>query len=71
MSEEKVSCEFLGGCAFFNKFKESLGAAYDGFVTMYCKGPRLESCHRRVYRLQNGKPPADDMLPNGAKYVPG
>jgi hypothetical protein len=70
MTVEKISCEFLSGCAFFNKYKDTLGPAYDGFVALYCSGPKLEDCKRRVHRLANGKPPADDMLPNGVKYVP-
>ena len=70
MSGEKTSCEFLSGCAFFNKYKEALGSAYDGFVALYCSGPKLEACHRRIYRLAEGKPPADDILPNGTRYVP-
>jgi hypothetical protein len=71
MSDGTAFCEFLAGCAFFNKYKESLGTAYDGFVNMYCKGPKLESCHRRIYRIEEGGPPSDDMLPNGATYVHG
>jgi hypothetical protein len=70
MSDETVTCEFLSGCAFFNKYKEPLGAAYDGFVALYCNGPKLEVCKRRQYRIEKGEPPAEDMLPNGAKYVP-
>lgn len=70
MSDQTVSCEFLSGCAFFNKYKESLGAAYDGFVAMYCNGKKLEECKRRQYRITNDRPPADDMLPNGAIYKP-
>ncbi len=70
MSNVAESCEFLGGCAFFNKYKEPLGAAYDGFVALYCKGQKMEDCQRRAYRLEKGEPPADDMLPNGATYMP-
>ena len=70
MSDESIACEFLSGCAFFNKYKEALGPAYDGFVALYCKGPKLEDCKRRIYRLEKGEPPADDMLPSGASYVP-
>ena len=70
MSDEAVTCQFLSACAFFNKYKESLGSAYDGFVALYCKGPKLEQCKRRQYRIENGLPPDDDMLPNGTKYIP-
>jgi len=70
MSDETAGCEFLNGCAFFNKYKDTLGAAYDGFVALYCHGPRLEDCKRRIFRINKGEPPAEDMLPNGMKYVP-
>jgi len=71
MSDKAVTCEFLDGCAFFNKYKEILGVAYNGFISMYCNGPKMEKCHRRSYRIEKGQPPADDMLPNGAQYIPG
>jgi hypothetical protein len=70
MADDTDHCDFLNGCAFFNKYKEQLGSAYDGFVAMYCKGPKLENCKRRQYRIANGEPAADDMLPNGATYKP-
>lgn len=70
MSEQKPACQFLEGCAFFLKYKERLGGAYDGFVSRYCKGPKLEECKRRQFRLEKGAPPAEDMLPNGAIFVP-
>lgn len=65
-----MKCDFFKGCAFFNKYKERLGAAYDGFVTMYCDGLKMEDCKRRQYRLEKGEPPVDDMLPNGIRYIP-
>ena len=66
-----MKCEFLGGCAFFNEYKEILGSgAYKGFVSMYCDGKRMEECKRRQYRLEHGKPPAVDMLPNGVTFHP-
>ena len=70
MSDAKAGCEFLAGCAFFNKYKDTLGPAYDGFVALYCKGPKLEECKRRIYRISEGEPPAEEMLPNGMNYVP-
>ena len=65
-----MKCEFLDGCAFFNKHKEALGSAYDGFVRKYCDGPKMDDCKRRQYRITNGKPPSEDMLPNGTTYRP-
>jgi hypothetical protein len=70
MSKSATICEFLEGCAFFNKYKESLGPAYDGFVSLYCRGPKLEDCRRRQYRLEKGEPPSEEILPNGAMYTP-
>lgn len=65
-----MECEFLQGCAFFNKYKEILGPAYDGFVIIYCKGKKMEECKRRQYRIEHGTPPFDEMLPSGATYHP-
>jgi hypothetical protein len=70
MTDDREACQFLDKCAFFIQYKDLLGSAYDGFVRMYCKGPRLEKCKRRQFRLEKGVPPAQDMLPNGAKFVP-
>lgn len=65
-----MECEFLQNCAFFNKYKEKLGAAYNGFVIIYCKGNKMEECKRRQYRIEHGKPPHDEMLPSGADFSP-
>jgi len=70
MTDERPTCQFLENCAFFIQYKHLIGSAYEGFVRMYCKGPRLEQCKRRQFRLEKGVPPAQDMLPNGAQFVP-
>ena len=68
MSKEKKTCQFLDKCAFFRKYKQHLGGAYHGFVSMYCRGPKLEECKRRQFRLEKGVPPSDEMLPNGKTF---
>ncbi|MBN1942714.1 MAG: hypothetical protein JW849_05400 [Phycisphaerae bacterium] len=58
-------CELLSKCGFFKKYGASKELACKGFVQQYCKGPKQNDCERKKYRLQNGKPPADDMMPSG------
>ena len=58
-------CELLEKCGFFIKFCDSKSLACRGFISQYCKGEKMAECKRMEYRKQNGKPPADDMMPNG------
>ncbi len=62
MSQE---CELLETCGFFSKYKDSKDLACRGFLTQYCTGPKMDLCKRREYRMQNGRAPSDDMMPNG------
>jgi hypothetical protein len=58
-------CELLSKCGFFNKYQETKDLACKGFIYQYCKGENIAQCKRREYRMKNGTPPSDDMMPNG------
>jgi hypothetical protein len=58
-------CELLDKCGFFQKYASSKELACRGFIAKYCKGPSMSDCKRKKYRLEHGKSPSDDMLPNG------
>lgn len=62
MSQE---CELLRTCGFFRKYQNTKNLASKGFIIQYCRGPEMSQCKRKEYRVQYGKPPSDDMLPNG------
>ena len=59
-------CELLGNCGFFQKYQSSRDLACKGFLSEYCRGPKMDQCKRKQYRKENGRAPADEMLPNGA-----
>ena len=60
-----VNCELLGTCGFFSKYQNSLNMACKGFLKTYCEGPKMDECKRKEFRVANGHPPDDDMLPTG------
>jgi hypothetical protein len=62
-------CSNIGYCTFFQSYgkDQKYRAAVSGFVRMYCKGPRQDSCVRKSASKQLGGPhlvPAN-MLPTG------
>lgn len=58
-------CELLEKCGYFIKYKGTSDVACRGFIALYCKGPKINDCKRKQFRQQYGKPPEDNMLPNG------
>ncbi len=58
-------CELLQACGFFKKHCTTNQLACQGFISMYCKGDKMDQCKRKLYRRQHGVPPTDDMLPSG------
>ncbi|GAB6094802.1 hypothetical protein JCM14469_10540 [Desulfatiferula olefinivorans] len=65
-----AECELLDSCGFFRKYMNSHEAACKGLIAMYCRGPKQAGCKRKEYRTKHGKPPVDEMLPNGAMFKP-
>lgn len=58
-------CELLNTCGFFQKYQNAHDLACRGFIKTYCNGEQMDACKRKLFRLENGTPPADDMLPSG------
>lgn len=58
-------CELLAACDFFKKYQRTKDLACKGFISQYCKGPKMDECKRKKYRVEHGQPPPDDMMPNG------
>lgn len=58
-------CELLANCGFFKKHCTTNQLACQGFITMYCKGDKMDQCKRKQYRREHGVPPSENMLPSG------
>ena len=58
-------CQSLVKCGFLKKYQATKDLACKGFILQFCKGPNMNECKRMQYRLKNGAPPSDDMMPNG------
>ena len=64
-------CELIEQCGFFAKYGSTLSLACKAFVALYCRGPAMDDCARKAFRLANGEPPDDDMMPNGETVPEG
>ncbi len=58
-------CELLDKCGFFRKYQKTKDLACKGFIASYCRGAKMDECKRKEYRIKNGTPPVDDMMPTG------
>lgn len=58
-------CELLATCGFFKKYQTTKDLACKGFISQYCKGPKMDQCKRKEYRKVHGQAPSDDMMPTG------
>lgn len=58
-------CKMLATCGFFKKYQDSKELACRGFILQYCKGDKMNDCKRLEFRMKNGVPPSEDMMPNG------
>ena len=61
-----AECELLENCGYFKKYKDSKELACRGFIHLYCRGAKMSQCKRKMYRIEHGEPPPDDMLPTGS-----
>ena len=62
-------CELLKTCGFFKAHSSTNDLACKGFISQYCRGPRMAECKRKQYRQEHGTPPPDNMMPNGQILV--
>jgi hypothetical protein len=61
-----AECELLEKCGFFNKFKGNSEVVRQGWMRMFCEDKgKSDNCERKKMRKQTGKPPLDNMTPNG------
>ncbi len=60
-----MECELLKKCGFFNNYEEGREMALRGYISLYCRGSKMNECKRKEFRKIHGSPPPDDMLPNG------
>ena len=60
-----TECESIARCGFFHKYQKSFDLACRGFINAYCRGPKMEECERRKYKITNGMSPDDDMMLTG------
>ena len=60
------ACDRLGGCGFFKKYQSRHVMACEKLIEEYCNNAeKSQSCARKKIFEQTGKPPGDDVLPNG------
>ena len=64
-----TKCELLETCGFFKKHQATKNSACKGFIRIYCEGEKMDECVRKQYRKEHGKPPDDDMMPNGFSII--
>ena len=63
----KDKCEFIDKCGFFLNYQGNSDFARNGWIKLFCENLEWsEECERKKYRESTGKPPADNMAPNGS-----
>ena len=60
-----ANCYLLEQCGFLRKYEHTHDLACQGFMNVFCHGPKNDECARMKYRAEHGGPPEDDMLPTG------
>ena len=58
-------CPSLPECGFMRKWGQKKDLACQGFIARYCKGALQTTCKRKEFKMQNNRPPSDNMMPNG------
>jgi hypothetical protein len=62
----REKCELLEKCGFFKNHNEGAGVLEKAWIRMYCESEETsESCERKMFRKQTGRPPVDNMAPTG------
>jgi len=59
------TCDMIEKCGFLIRYSPTNELACKGFINRYCKGNLKNECKRKAYKLANGTPPPDNMLPTG------
>lgn len=58
-------CTRLLGCEFFQIFNEIDTDEIERLKELYCKGPYVDQCVRKMYKELHGSNPADHITPEG------
>lgn len=61
-------CELLSTCGFFAKYQSTNDLTCKGFLSTFCRGSLMDSCRRKQIKMETGKSPVDDMMPNGFMF---
>lgn len=64
-SEMSRECSKLLSCPFFQKYKNLDKAEVVRLRSLFCKGPYMDQCVRKLYRELHGAEPDDRMNPEG------
>jgi hypothetical protein len=59
------TCELIDKCGFLIRYSPSNQLACQGFINRYCNGELKDQCKRKAFKMKNGTPPPDNMLPTG------
>ncbi len=55
----------MTSCPFFQKFKDLEVEEVDRLKSLYCKGPYMDQCVRKLYKELHGVDAIDQMSPEG------
>lgn len=58
-------CSRLLSCPFFQKYKELGVEEIDRLKDLYCKGPYMDQCVRKMYKELHGSDAPPQMSPEG------
>jgi hypothetical protein len=59
-------CEMLEACGFFRNFKGNSEVVQNGWIYMFCDNlEHSKTCKRKLYKMEHGTPPPDNMTPLG------
>lgn len=58
-------CPRLLGCEFFQKYSNLDEEEVKRLKGLYCKGPYVDQCVRKMYKDLHGSNPDDEITPEG------
>ena len=61
-------CPRIIGCEFFQKHHNLDVAEIKRLKELYCKGPYMDQCVRKMYKEIHGLDAADDITPEGKVF---
>lgn len=58
-------CSRLLGCSFFQKYKQLSSQEVERLKSLFCKGPYMDQCVRKMYKELHGSDAPAQMSPEG------